>query len=261
MTQLPSNCTIIYECLSGSRAYGLATPESDEDIRGIFLLPVEQLLSHRDFPDHYETQAPDIWYWELRHFIRLALKGNPNILELLWSDEARISTVISQQLLKYRTSFLSKRCFKTYRGCAFAERKKFEQSLAAVRSNCLTLGGSVHDFLEVDKQAKWKHAMHYLRILITACWIFRLGRVVVRLDSLTVAMLRDVRAGLWTWAAVLESAGQWETLLVEAYTSTTLPDAPNESIIEQILLEIRANQVLDHFKSQLIVSDAVFYFS
>lgn len=30
---------IILECISGSRAYGLDTPESDTDIKGVFLLP------------------------------------------------------------------------------------------------------------------------------------------------------------------------------------------------------------------------------
>ena len=30
---------IIFECISGSRAYGLDTPTSDTDIRGVFILP------------------------------------------------------------------------------------------------------------------------------------------------------------------------------------------------------------------------------
>ena len=30
---------IILECISGSRAYGLDTPTSDTDIKGVFVLP------------------------------------------------------------------------------------------------------------------------------------------------------------------------------------------------------------------------------
>lgn len=30
---------ILLECISGSKAYGLDTPESDTDIKGVFLLP------------------------------------------------------------------------------------------------------------------------------------------------------------------------------------------------------------------------------
>lgn len=32
---------IILECISGSKAYGLDTPTSDTDIKGVFILPKE----------------------------------------------------------------------------------------------------------------------------------------------------------------------------------------------------------------------------
>ena len=30
---------LLFECISGSKAYGLDTPESDTDIKGVFVLP------------------------------------------------------------------------------------------------------------------------------------------------------------------------------------------------------------------------------
>ncbi len=33
---------IILECISGSRAYGLDTPSSDTDIKGVFMLSKEE---------------------------------------------------------------------------------------------------------------------------------------------------------------------------------------------------------------------------
>ena len=36
---LKENDLIILECISGSKAYGLDTPSSDTDIKGVFLLP------------------------------------------------------------------------------------------------------------------------------------------------------------------------------------------------------------------------------
>nr|WP_284452530.1 nucleotidyltransferase domain-containing protein [Parachlamydia acanthamoebae] len=41
-----SNC-IIFECISGSKAYGLSTETSDEDIRGVFILPREKFSHSR----------------------------------------------------------------------------------------------------------------------------------------------------------------------------------------------------------------------
>ena len=39
-----SNC-IIFECISGSKAYGLATENSDDDIRGVFIMPRDQFYA------------------------------------------------------------------------------------------------------------------------------------------------------------------------------------------------------------------------
>lgn len=41
---------IIYEIITGSQAYGTSTPESDVDIKGIFILPVEYILTNRYIP-------------------------------------------------------------------------------------------------------------------------------------------------------------------------------------------------------------------
>lgn len=39
--ELKARDLIIYECISGSKAYGLDVPTSDTDIKGVFLLPKE----------------------------------------------------------------------------------------------------------------------------------------------------------------------------------------------------------------------------
>lgn len=40
---------ILFECVSGSRAYGLDTPTSDTDIKGVFYLPKQRFYSlHSD---------------------------------------------------------------------------------------------------------------------------------------------------------------------------------------------------------------------
>lgn len=37
---------IIFETVAGSHAYGTATPESDKDIRGVFVQPLEDVLKY-----------------------------------------------------------------------------------------------------------------------------------------------------------------------------------------------------------------------
>ena len=45
--ELKKSGSIIFECISGSKAYGLATPISDTDIRGVFILPKEQFYAFK----------------------------------------------------------------------------------------------------------------------------------------------------------------------------------------------------------------------
>lgn len=70
---------VIYRCQVGSKAYGLATEESDDDIRGIYLPPARLHWSLYQLPEQLESadSQKDEVYWELEKFLRLALKANP----------------------------------------------------------------------------------------------------------------------------------------------------------------------------------------
>jgi predicted nucleotidyltransferase len=63
--ELKKSGSIIFECISGSRAYGLTTPNSDTDIRGVFILTKEQFYS-LDYVGQINNETNDIAYYELR---------------------------------------------------------------------------------------------------------------------------------------------------------------------------------------------------
>lgn len=44
------NIRIIYACESGSRAWGFASPDSDYDVRFVFVRPVQDYLRVDNFP-------------------------------------------------------------------------------------------------------------------------------------------------------------------------------------------------------------------
>lgn len=114
---------IIFECISGSRAYGLDTPTSDTDIRGVFILPQDQFYG-LDYVDQINNESNDIVYYELRKFIELCSKNNPNILELLnVPDECiRYKHPIFDEIKL--DDFLSKQCEKSFANYAYAQIKK-----------------------------------------------------------------------------------------------------------------------------------------
>ena len=79
---IKENKLLVYEAITGSRAYGLDTSESDTDIRGVFILPKELYYS-MDYVPQVANNTNDIVYYELKRYMELLSKNNPNILELL----------------------------------------------------------------------------------------------------------------------------------------------------------------------------------
>jgi hypothetical protein len=76
---------VIYRCVIGSEAYGLAEAESDVDRRGIYLPTAHQHWSLYSVPEQLENHETQEAYWELQKFLILALKANPNVLECLYT--------------------------------------------------------------------------------------------------------------------------------------------------------------------------------
>lgn len=79
---------ILYACESGSRAWGFPSPDSDYDVRFIFIHPKERYLSIEE-PVEELGPAPDAVLdfkgWELRKLLRLLRSSNATPYEWLQS--------------------------------------------------------------------------------------------------------------------------------------------------------------------------------
>ena len=71
----------VYACVMGSRAFGLATQDSDTDLRGVYVAPTPLFWGFTKPPTHVEGPGPEQFSWELERFCELALRANPNVLE------------------------------------------------------------------------------------------------------------------------------------------------------------------------------------
>lgn len=117
----------LFSTIVGSHAYGTNTPESDLDIRGIAIL--KELSYYFGFMkkfEQFEDKVNDIVIYDIRKAFKLISDCNPNMLDLLFTDERFHRKVhpAFKQVLKNRDKFLSRKAQYTYTGYAFAQLKR-----------------------------------------------------------------------------------------------------------------------------------------
>lgn len=79
---------VLYACESGSRGWGFASPDSDYDVRFIFVRPVREYLRIaplRDVIEEVPGPVFDVNGWDLRKALGLLAKGNATLVEWLSS--------------------------------------------------------------------------------------------------------------------------------------------------------------------------------
>lgn len=78
------NIKILFAVESGSRAWGFASPDSDYDVRFIYIRRLEDYLRLNTIRDVIELpidDALDINGWDLQKTLRLLHKSNPTLFE------------------------------------------------------------------------------------------------------------------------------------------------------------------------------------
>ncbi|NHN24572.1 nucleotidyltransferase [Flavobacterium jejuense] len=116
------NC-ILFEVISGSKSFGLNTPTSDTDIKGVYYLPKDQYYGLEYIPQ-ISNETNDEVYYELGRFVELLLKNNPNILEILATPDDCILYKHPLMEKLELNDFLSKLCKDSFAGYAMTQIKK-----------------------------------------------------------------------------------------------------------------------------------------
>jgi len=217
---------IIYRCQVGSKAYGLATEESDDDLRGIYLPPARLHWSLYRLPEQLESidNEKDEVYWELDKYLRLALKANPNVLETLWTPMVLDADETARELRGMRQAFLSKHLYKTYSGYVLSQFRRM--------SNAFKKKGTY----------KPKHAMHLVRLLLSGIAALETREIVVDVSAHRDELLR-IRDGALSFGEVRQYALDLDKRFQQAFQTTTLPDQPDYESIDAFLIRARCRMV------------------
>jgi hypothetical protein len=116
---------IIFEGIVGSQAYGISTPTSDVDIKGVFMSPFENILDF-GYVEQISDETNDTVYYEIRRFLQLLQTNNPTILELLNlpADCILYKDPIFDTILEKKDEFITKQCKYSFGGYAIEQIKK-----------------------------------------------------------------------------------------------------------------------------------------
>ena len=215
---------IIYRCIVGSRAFGLAGPDSDVDRRGFYLPPANLHWSLAGVPPELEDAQKQECYWELQKFLDLALRANPNVLECLYTPLVEHATPLAEELRAHRSWFLSKLAYQTFNGYVLSQFKKLEQDLRA------------------KGELRWKHVMHMIRLLLSGITLLREGELQVDVGDARERLLA-IRAGAISWDEIEVWRHDLHRTLDEAYRATRLPDRPDYNAVDAFLLKARRSAV------------------
>ncbi len=222
----------ILRCRVGSRAYGTATPESDEDFKGIYIPPINQLLGIEHEKKTLRFSEDDQSY-SLKHYCQLCSKCQPNVLELLFCEDEDVVTSTSEgrMLRRSRDLFLSKKCVAPYLGYAEAQMQacvKFPQGRGVGRKELMAKFG--YDT---------KFAYHTIRLLQTADDLLTTGVLKVRRPN--PEFLMDIRRGkaFSCYDDFRNFALRLSARIRDLEDKAELPDGPNLDEINRLMITIQ----------------------
>lgn len=175
---------LLLDCVSGSRAYGLHTPQSDTDMKGVFLLP-KRVYYGLEYAEQVNNETNDEVYYELKRFVDLLVKNNPNILELLNTPEDCIKYRHPIMDLLKPELFLSRLCKQTFAGYAQSQIKKAKGLNKKIVNPIDKERKSVVDFC---------HVMHEQGSITLNSWLHRNNFLQEHCGLVNIAHMRDVYA-------------------------------------------------------------------
>lgn len=207
---------ILLSGIVGSRAYGLETEHSDTDVLGVYACDTRDLHGLGEPLETYVTVNPDAQYHEARKYVRLALKCNPTVTELMWLPEYQQRSWLGSELINIRGHFLSQGCVRdAYLGYASQQFKLLKAAHPRVA----------------------KHARHLRRLLYQGTGLWAHGELTVKVSNpgayhefgeRVAAGEMELAAGEMAWA---------ERYFDEV--KSPLPEKPNTLVAERWLRRVR----------------------
>ncbi len=223
----------ILTVLTGSRAYGLETKDSDFDYHGVFVTPTRELLSIGSKPKQTRTWSESVEQdsvaWEVGHFLNLAIHCNPTVLETFVAPVEYATPYGYQLRVLFESVLTRKRVYDAFLGYSHNQQKKmFNKPGNPVEAQ--------------PSERAWKFAVQYLRVLLQGERLLRTGKLVLNIAAYGEHVrehLMDIKQGEYTMGHVVDQADRYKKRLELAYTDSKVREEPGLKAVNDFLIEVR----------------------
>jgi predicted nucleotidyltransferase len=223
----------------GSIAHGTHIPSTDpnsiddKDIMGVCIADERVYFGLKRFEQkEVKYKEWDSVVYEIGKFFRLLLKGNPNVLGLLWLREPNYIWVdpTGKKIIDNKHLFVSKDVYYSFSGYAHGQLHRMTHNA------CQGYVGQKRKKLVEEFGYDCKNAAHLIRLLRMGIEFLMSGELhVFREDA---AELKDIKTGKWTLEKVKSTADDLFKLAQEAFVKSPLPPKPEYEKAEQLLIDI-----------------------
>jgi len=229
---------LVFATISGAHLYGFASADSDYDVRGVHVLPLEEVAGLHRRQETIERMSPgppelDLVTHDAEKFFRLMLRPNGYVLEQLYSPLVVATTAAHEELLAIGRHCITRRHVHHYAGFAESQWRLFEK----------------------ERPHRVKPLLYVFRVLLTGIHLLRTGEVEANLPRLNeearLAFLSELIARKESGSEheQIDVAGldfyrgeyaRLSEVMATAAESSSLPDAPSAlGPLNDLLLRLR----------------------
>lgn len=222
---MKTNRITILDTIVGSQAHGLATPESDTDRRGVFVVPTEELFKiGGKIPqtNWVENGTADDCTWEIGKFLQMGTQCNPTVLEVFKAPIIRLPNNYQEigdemrSLFPYIWNSIDVK--NAFIGYAKNQEKKF---------------------LDKKDNRAHKYAAAYLRTLYNAYELLNTGDFTIRIADTEVGdMVRKFKNKEYTIGEVMQICADWRDKVELAYENNPKKES-DINPINDFLIRVR----------------------
>jgi len=230
---------LLFVTLSGAHLYGFASADSDYDLRGVHVLPIDQVVGLQTGPDTLEMSAVragvelDLVTHDVLKFFTLLLRKNGYVLEQLYSPLILHTTPEHAQLKAVAAGCITRHHVHHYLGFAQTQWKLFLK----------------------ETPPRVKPLLYVYRVLLTGIHLMCTGQIEANLpalnqefclpyvDDLIDRKLHGSERGTLPATDLKFHQREYErlcTALREASQTSALPESPTvQSALHDLLLRLR----------------------